>query len=423
MPVTTMPAIDQEICQGWTENDINLYQSMPYYLAKVQVDMKKTFPTFSKLTKRRKWKANNGPILRGVRTNPSPITRQFANPRLLTQTPLTDIMNVRETTMEARVKWQDFESPIFNFYPSFNDFMDHVDDNGKDIMEKQERFNEVFIRGMMFHMSPFVFVAQADGTLILVNAPFYSGSSQLAAGDGKTAGFLGDNLPTGGLTAAGLNMAMTIMENDLRIPFFKGSELPKEDQPLDGKYLLVTNSEVWNQFPFDPAVRAGAPIDMNFINNGYKGSFWGRSTSRLEDLPLRYTAAGVFNEPELRAADDEYNEGETLPNPTYAEIDESPYTVSWLSGGIGYESIDVGPPPSQFTGDTFPNAPRMDWSGKVRLTKNFLVWCLEDGVPTPKTNSYGRYLKFESNLTVGILPTQRRNTIPILHLRTRNYSI
>jgi hypothetical protein len=425
MALNQMPAIDQNTCGDWTENDRNLYQAMPFYLAKVQVEMKKTFPTFSKLTKTRKWKANNGPTLRGVVTNPSPRIRQFANPRTIAQQALTDIMNIREHTMEATVKHQKFESPIFNWYPEFNDFLSHIDDNGKDIMQKQEIFNEVFLRGMMFHMCPWVFICNADGSVTLKEAPFFTGTGQLAAGDGKTAAFLTANLPTGGLRASAINMAMTIMETDLRIPFFKGSELPKEDQALDGKFLLINNSESWNQFAFDPAVRAGAPIDMNFINNGFRGSFWGRSVSRIEDTPLRYDADGTFWEPELSAAEDEYNEGETLPNPKYAGIiDGSPYAVAWLSGSPGYESIEVGPPPSMFARDEFPNAPKMDWSGQVRLTKNFVIQCVDaDGNVHIEANTYGEHLKFISKLTCGILPTQRRNTIPILYKRERNVQI
>lgn len=420
-----MPALDANMCGDWTENQISLYQALPYYLAKYNVDLKKGWTTFSPLTKTRKWIQNQGPILRGVRTNPSPNMRQFANPRPISMVPLTDVMNVRETTVEAQVRAHRFESPIFNFYPSFNDFMDHIDDNGKDIMEKVERFNELFLRGNMFHMSPWMFVCNADGSLTKINAPYWSGSGVFdPATQGKTPAFLAANLPSGTLSISALEQALTIAETDLGVPFFKGSDLPKDDQPLDGKFLIINSSEKWNQWIFDPYVKANRPIDMDIIHDGYRGSFFGRATTKLEFNPIRYTAAGVFKQPEVRADDAEYDAGETLPNPDYTDPAVSPYEIGWICGKNGYESIEVGAPPSQFTGNTFPNAPKMDWSGKPFLTKNFLLKCLDsDGNVTFDTNSYGRYLKFQAEATYGVLATQRRNIIPIAFLRQRGIAL
>jgi hypothetical protein len=426
--LNSMPAIDANVIGDWTENQVTLYQSMPYYLAKVQADMKTTFPTFSKLTKKRKWQQNKGPILRGVRTNPSPHMRQFFNPQLVTQNPNTDVMNVRESTMEAQVRWHDFESPIFNWYPSFNDFMDHIDDNGKDIMEKIERANEVFLRGFMFHMAPFALIVQNDGTVKKVEAaPYWNGSGSFDGGvaQGKTAAWLGDaaNLPTGPLSMTAIEMAMTIAETDWRIPFFQGSELPKDDQPLDGKFLWIMDSEPWNRLVFDPFVQGNRTLDFNIVTNGYRGSFFGRATTRLEDMPLRYGVAGAsasFAAPEIRIADGEEGAGETVPNTVYTDPAQSQYAVAWLCGKMAYESIDVGPPPSQFTSDSFPNAPKMDWNAQVRLTKNFLLKQIDSiGAVTWQANTYGKYLKFISEATFGILGINRRNVIPVLYQRRR----
>ncbi len=422
MAIPSLPALDATQCGDWTENQITAYQSLPFFLAKLQVDVKKTYPTFSRLTKKIKWTQNMGPVMRAVRTNASPNLRQFANPRPISQTPLTDVVDIRETINEASVKWQDFRSPIFNWYPAFNDFMDHIQDTAADMAEKIERFNEVYIRGMMFHMAPYVIVCYGNGSSAMVPAPYWSGSGTFDGGvnQGKTAAFLSGNLPTGTLSLSAIEMAMTNAETDLGIPFFSGSDLPKDDQPLDGKFLIVTNSEVYNQLIYDPLVKANRTINFDVLTSGFKGSFFGRATSRLESLPLRYSAAGTFYAPEIRVGDGETNTGETLPNPNYANIATSPCSVSWLIGKNGYQTIETGMPPKLFTGNSFPNAPGMDWSGVPRLTKNFLIQCLDDqGNVQLDTNSWGRYLRFQAEQTFGILAAQRRNAIPILSLRKR----
>lgn len=424
MPLPSMPALDANVCGDWTENQINAYQSMPFYLAKIQVDVKQTYSTFSKIVGKRKWTQKMGPILRGVRTNASPNLRQFAYPQPLTSVPLTDVMDIRETTTEAQVRWQDFQSPIFNFYPEFNDFLSHIEDNGKDIAKKIERYNEVFLRGMMFQMSPFMFICNVDGSVSLETCPFWNGSGTFDPNtQGKIANYLSNEniTPDGPLDLSCIEQAMTIMETDLGVPFFSGSEMPKADGiALDGKFLIILDSEAYNRWTFDKYVLQGRSIDLNLINNGFRGSLWGRGTTRLESLPLRYNAAGTFPAPELRAATTEYDSGETLPSPLYAQPANAPYGVAWICGQNGYEAIETGPPPALFTGDKFPNAPGMDWSGVPKLTKNFLLQCLDPaGVVQTQANTFGRYVKFIAEQTFGILATQRRNMIPIVYKRKR----
>lgn len=421
-----MPAIDVATCADWSEQDLDLYNSVPFYLAKMETELRKTWTTWAKFTKKRRWKQNQGDTLRGVATNPSPHLRQFANPKPIKQALKKDIMNVRERTSSAQVYGQKFESPPLNFYPSFNDFMDHVDDTGKDIMEKIERYEDIFLRGNIFHMSPYMFISKGD-TMELVKTPPWLGTGEFnPATDGKTKALIAANTPniTGHLKLAGLNHAYSIMDTELRVPFFSGSQLPKENAPLDGKYCLVTSNEAYGQFTFDPYVQQHKNCDLDIVNESFKGSFFGKITSKLEDLPLRFQGDGDFPQPEIRVDDDAENGGETVPNPEYAQLNEegSPYEVSWLVGGIGYESIEVGPPPSAFTGDSPPhNFPAMNWNGKVIITKQKLVPCIDEatGQVVYETNVYGDYLWFIARVALGVLATQRRNAIPILHLRKR----
>lgn len=427
--ITEMPAIDVDVCSGWTENDLDLYQALPFYLAKTQVDRRKWWSIWSKFTKKRPWKPNMGPNMRLVRKAPSPHLRQFAQPSPLRNTPTKDVMDVREVIAEANVYRHRFESPVMNFFPSFNDFLDHVDDHGQDIMEKIERYEDIFIRTQIFHMSPYVFVAQADGTVTLVNAPYWWGTGAFdATTDGKTTAFLTALVPqiTGHLSMAAINHAMNIAETDLRIVPFSGSGLPSgNSKPLDQKFCVVTSSEAWNQFVFDPWVLAQKNCSLNIVTEQFKGDLWGKATCMLEDLPLRMATDAEFHAPELRVESDEehiYNDEDTEPNDNYTSLTESPIEISWFVGGNGYESIDVGPPPAKFTGDSPPQEfPGMWWNGAVKLTKNFLVPCAnsETGEILYEANTYGEHLKFVSQLALGCVPKNRRNVIPILHLRRR----
>ena len=419
-----MPAIDQQAAHSWTEEQQDQYQSLPFYLAKMQVEQRKTWATWNKFVDKIRWKVNQGDTMRAVRTNASPHKRQFAMPRHLSGAPRKDVMDVKETTAEVQVYRHRFESPALHFYPSFNDFMDHVDDHAKDINEKIDRFDDVYIRSNVWHMSPFVFVAQKN-SVKLIQSPYWVGTGNFTEGtDGKTTPWLLDTLPqaTHGLSMVALAHALNILETQLRIPFFSGSDLPAEDAPLAGKYALITSSETYNGFSFDPYLRENKNITLDIVKDQYRGSFFGRMTSRLEDLPLRFKADGTYADPELRVDDDNaYNDGETLPNDQYASVANSPYEVGFICGAKGYSSLEVGPPPSKFTGDNPPHDfPGMFWNAEVKATKQRLIKVVDEdtGDAEWEMNTYGEYLWFISQGTFGCLPKQRRNIIPLIYRRS-----
>ena len=339
---------------------------------------------------------------------------------------MKDVMDVREVIAEAHVRRHRFESPVFNFFPSFNDFMEHIDDNGKDIMDKISRFEDLFLRTMVFHIAPYVFVCKADGSVALVATNSWSGLGNFAATDGKTTNALLDLAPqaTGPMSLTAANHMMTIAETDLRIPFFSGGDTPSgSDKGLDGKYCLTLSSEAYNQFTFDPYLQQNKNCDLDVVNKSFRGLLFGRMTCKLEDLPLRMTPDGVFKEPEVRmTGDDSYQNGMSVMNPDYTSLVTSGLEWGFFVGSQGGESIDVGPPPSKFTGDSPPhNFPSMFWNGAVKLTKRFLVPCVNSttGEVMYEENTYGEYLKFISQAAFGYLPKNKRNIIPILYKRKR----
>ena len=81
-------------------------------------------------------------------------------------------------------------------------------------------------------------------------------------------------------------------------------------------------------------------------------------------------------------------------------------------------TVKVGPPPKEFAASNMSAAKfyPLKWNGEVRLTDQFLI-TYPDG--TTDLNTYGEQLKFQSQLTYGYLPGERRYAIGIISRRTR----
>jgi hypothetical protein len=421
-----LPAIDQNICGAWTEQQLTFYNALPFYFMEGQAQYRKRWPTWSKiLSGKVAWKPQMGDTMRTVVAEPTPILRQQAFPNLLNVSPLTDVVNYRERKLDSKPRWQDFVSPHFNFYPEFTDFMRHIDRTLENITKQISQFEEVFIRTNMFHRSPYIYVAGVG----LVDAP--TGEGNAAGTSGKTTAWLQAQMAAlagtadGYLTLETLFKALNEFEQTVGATPFDGSGTPGGDSsPLNERFCLVQSAESWNNFVNDPWTKENRPLNMNIVTDSFKGDLFGRIRSKLESTPMRYALDVDFSpslpNPELIELNtDREDYQRTKPNPAYAKVVNAPVEVAFLVGGPNYDGIEVGPPPSEFTRDLSQgDAIKMSWNGKPYMNKNFLVPCLNgDGSVQYDANSFGRFLRLQATATVGVRAVNPQNILPIIFKR------
>lgn len=425
MPIP-MPAIDQNVVTSWNEIEQNLYNSYPFWLAKYDIAHRKTYATHSRLAGKKKWERNHGTVMRGVRKEPSPHLRQEATPQELHKVPQKDIIDVQEMIIETTLKRMRFESRVIPFYPVFNDFLrDHLVATSTDIIQKRQRFEDLFCRTCAFHQAAAVFVANGNPE-VLTNVPMWNGKdvTDLAA-QGKNQGWRQATLATlgvpGNLSIVNVFNADSYLREDVRAVAWSdgGSGMPKDDNPMPGKNVLVLSNEAYNQFRFDPFLLDNRRIDLDIVQHGFKGSIGDNVVCRVEDLPLRMHIDGTFPVPEQRITNaDAYNKNESVLGTAYKD---APYEWAFLYAADAFDMLDVGPPPSEFTGDSEPKGfANMFWNGEVRFTKLFNIpYTDENGASYMEFNTYGEHMKAICQLIMGVLFTQRRNVLPILFKRTR----
>jgi hypothetical protein len=90
---------------------------------------------------------------------------------------------------------------------------DHVKAHGNDIMEKMERYEDIYYRGNIFHNSPYVWLpGKADGSLTA--APMGNGNAD--GTNAKSTAFLTAMFPLiqSHLTFLSLNELVTAAETD-----------------------------------------------------------------------------------------------------------------------------------------------------------------------------------------------------------------
>lgn len=409
----------------WTEQDVALYNKLDFYLAKQQVQFFPQWETYGKLLNTQRWTPNMGPVMKGVHKEPAPVLRNTFFPNTLESEPKKDIIEVRENAQSARLHWHRFESQLMYVTPSFQDFLtDHVTFANEDIAQKVKVAEDMFYRTYLFHASPYVWIAgKTDGTAELTATQYIAGSVASAGiSQAKSTAELQSLIAKVGDTMSLKQLAKlgTVMTTDLEASYYEGSAGNEVDEGLKGKYCVVTSGECWDNWQFDPFLLANRQINLDVVTNKFRGSFFGRWTSMLERFPLRIAADGTIPAPqtiELNSTAQDY--GETKPNPAYVS---APYEVAFAFGSDGYKKLEVGPPPAAFAkGEMSMKEFRaLQWNGMTRITKDILVKVLDENNNVQlDTNKYGHYLQLISEVILGIIPTRRRNVIPVIFRRQR----
>jgi hypothetical protein len=212
----------------------------------------------------------------------------------------------------------------------------------------------------------------------------------------------------------------TAMYTDMQVQPFSGSINPdgSDGSGLKHKYCLICGSEVWDYLPFDPDVNNFKAMDLNLLTGPFQGSLLNRWTCMLERFEMRIAADGTIPAPEVLEENVEaYDYGEVKINPAYRD---APVGVAWAVGGEAYKYVKIGNPPKDWNGMTMKEFSRLEWNGRVDMTKNVLVPTKDqDDNIVMDTNKRGEYLQLISSLAMGVLPIRRRNIIPILYLRPR----
>lgn len=424
--------IDLPPCaKQWAEQDVNLYNKLPYYLAKNQVRYVQNFAVWSKLLGKLKWTPKMGTTLKGVRKEPSPILRGEFLPNTIQNTPKKDTIELREMAETAVLYQHRVESQHLHFLPDFQDFMENVDATNEDISSKLTFLPDLFYRSSIWHGSPNLFLCGAAQPLV-TDAPHWTPttgislikSTAVAGQPNQGLGYMVQALSKvqGSLSIKNLDRAFQALFNDLNGTPYTGDLLADgtDGSFLAQKFVLLCGNEVWANFKYDPYLLDNKPLDLNIITAGFKGSLGGQITTKVERYEMRLDANGVNQAPETQELNpNAYNYGETIPNPSYVS---APYAVAWLIGADSYKAITPGPPPAPFSGGgmSMEKLNAMDWNGKVRLTRDIMVKCLDEaGNTILDTNKYGEYGQLISSVSMGILPVRRRNILPIIYARSR----
>src|SRR5689334_19394430 len=116
-----MPAIYDKPAQfaNATVEDTERLNKLPFYLVKNEVAQFARKSIFDQLFGDIDWQANEGPIMKGVTPQRSPVGRSFFFPNPIDQLSNKDISQVTESAEQAIIYKHRQESFQFNFIPSF----------------------------------------------------------------------------------------------------------------------------------------------------------------------------------------------------------------------------------------------------------------------------------------------------------------
>ena len=418
----------------WQVEDVNRFQKLPYYLASLSAKYFPVYQVWQKLVQSVKWQQNMGTMMRGVRVEPTPVSRSMFFPNAITTTPKKDVFSQMEVYEEGLIRRHYAESKQFSFLPSFQDFRrDQIPTAMKDIASQIAISQDFFIRSFLFHRAPFVYL---PGRVFQTGSVFADAAGLIAAptGDGsddgstaKSTAFLQQataELSNGArntLTFKACNALLRIATSDLMLPAYEGMQggAPADNEVIKGNYVIVGSNEAFANFSFDPHILSYKPLSMNLVNSAFSGKILGNIVYKTERFPLRIAEDGTFPAPQTYETNPSaYNYGQTIPNPAYVA---ATFEVAFFMAAEAARVIDVGPAPSDFasgrmSADKFH---KLAWNGEVRLTDDILINYGTAAAPQWDSNKHGEFVQLISAVNYGAISVDRRQCIPIIFRRMR----
>lgn len=408
--------------QNAVVEDKDRFQKLPFYLVKNEIKVFPRWNIFDQLFGSINWTPNEGNVMRATTPQSSPVGNSFAFPANIDTIPTKNVYQVTESSEDARVKAGRFESQQFSFVPYFTSFWrDHLQYANKDIARQIQVYNNQFIRTNMWMKSNYIYLA-GGGTVIAaptgdLTTTLALGVDTLAGAAGKSSDWLQAQIPNikNNLSLRTVFRAQLAHREDLGAPPFEGVlNMPKENEGLKGKYVLVGSTEAFDAFPFDPDTNLLKSINLDLLFEDFSGLLFGKVIYKFDPFPLRFNAQGGFVSPQI------YDDGEKKckPNPAYTSLTTAPYEVAWLCGAESCKTIKVGPPPKEFAAQSMSMKKfySLKWNGEIQLTDQVLITYADGSVDL---NVYGTQLKFISQTTFGYLVGEPRFTFPILFKRSR----
>lgn len=431
---------------SWPVQDIERFNRLPFWMAQQQTAQIPYWSRWKDLFGKIKWKSNLGDTLVGVVSEYSAINSQVHKPNYITSTPLKTVASNFERTNVGRIYRHKFESPLFNWLPSFRDFQQNqLSFAAKDLNKIIAVGYDNFIRNQLFQLSPAVYVAGQS-------SPYTTGVPVGPPGEGvltdpKDANFLAtmaSNVgPDGYLDFKTIVAIRSIARNVAGITPWDGApDAPGDNEILKGRWILMGEGSIYEALSFDEHILNTRPLAMDLQHKEWSGIISGNILFREERYPMRIAADGSFPAPEIEqelpvnstitsGSSTVTNPGgasrriQVIPNPAYVN---APIGVAWFLGHQPGESIDVGPPPSEFASGKMSasRVSKLNWNGEVRLTDDVLVqYGGSSGldINTLDTNKYGEFLQLISDTVLGYIPKTSRNAIPIFYRRNNTPSL
>lgn len=407
---------------NWTEEDRKQFSRLPVWMSLEEHKAYANWFVWSNMFNSFKWKQNQGDTLVTVRPMPSPVGSQVHRPRRMLEDPLINTHSTGEQNQTATIRRHRYESNYLHWEGDFADFRNNqVAHQMKDLTRQIAFGNEFFIRDQLIAQAKRIFVV---GKGLVENVP----SGEATATDPiKTADFWANMIQQIGAASAGtldfktISMIRDLCENDLNLPHWEGmANKPADNEVLKGRYLLVGAGELYGRLTYDASVTSHRPLAMNLLNSRFKGIIGENIVFRGERYPVRYKNDGTQPPPEIEVIDPSATNGtvqniDIIPHPEYKDANVG---LAIMLGFAPMETIDVGPPPSEFTksGISAEVFNKLQWNGQVEATKNILRKYADGSYDT---NKWGDAMQLIAQTTHGAKPIYPRFILPILYRRDK----